>query len=241
MGLFGNMQRAPLSFQDVAPMFILSQQPQPNSYVQSVMQPMADPRSADLMAQQAKALQPGFFGKGGTGRNIGLSLLGGMFDGIAQRGGMTPGFATGQAQYRQQALAEQQRQQELADYAQKKNDALEQWKAQQQWQIDHPQPTDLQQNIGYLQTLDPNSEAYQVARLAMPGAGYSPDVLDARLANQRDLIDYRTDAAIRSKAAPSYSATHPTSLSARGVTTRRVGGRTYYNVGGKWYDNPEGR
>lgn len=108
------------------------------------------------MPQQQETPAPrrgGLFGQGGVGRNI----AGAIGDFLVQRAGGSPIYGPAAEQQRQMQLNEQV-------YQRRRQDALEDWTTQKQWERDNPKPenkTALQQNYEYLKGMNPRlAETY---------------------------------------------------------------------------------
>lgn len=83
-----------------------------------------------LAANAAKpAPKPGFFGRGGVGRNI----AGNIGDALLQMSGMQPIYGPAMQQQRAGEMEEQRYQRRLRD-------EMAQWQAQKQWERDNPAP-----------------------------------------------------------------------------------------------------
>lgn len=160
-----------------------------------------NPQIGDMHAPQlpvdpraAQALKPGFFGKGGKGWGI-LGVIG---DGLQVAGG---GRATYQ-DYMQQQQEYAQRLQELQaerearmqERQQSAEQGFETWKQQQQWALEHPDPTSIQRSTEYIASLPEGDPRRQIAMQQTPGYGNSAEVLAARLAQQQQLINDRAAA-----------------------------------------------
>lgn len=170
MGLFGSLQPDPSGY-----LMNLGQRQQPQDMWQAAMQPTQQQASqqfqqqygqpiGDMQPQQLQAdprvghaINPGFFGKGGMGSKIGVGILGGLADGLAQWGGAPPGYRNAMQQKRE----EDQFRQKLEAERQMRLDVMQN-KVQQ--------PNALQRNIEYLKSLNPkmsDQEAYGIARQSM--------------------------------------------------------------------------
>jgi hypothetical protein len=104
--------------------------------------------------------KPSFFGEGGTGRAIG----GAIGDFLLQSNGMRPIYAPAQ----QQRMV---RQQELADEERKQRNTLAMWQTQQDYKRANPDPTELSERVGYLDTLEPGLGRTYARNYAATGGG----------------------------------------------------------------------
>ena len=77
------------------------------------------------------------------------SFMGILADALAGAAGTAP-------QYAPMLQKQKQRQMDLADYNRRRQDDLAQWQAEQQWKIDHPEPTGFQRDLTAA-GIDPNS------------------------------------------------------------------------------------
>jgi len=174
-----------------------TQQQAAQQFQQQYGQPIGNMQAQALPVdpRAAQAAKPGFFGKGGKGWGI-LGVIG---DGLQVAGG---GRATYQ-DYMQQQQEYAQRLQELqaerearrAEHMMPRAEqGFETWKQQQQWALEHPDPTSIQRSTEYIASLPEGDPRRQIAMQQTPGYGNSAEVLAARLAQQQQLINDRAAA-----------------------------------------------
>ena len=214
MGLFGSLfgqQKNPAGY-----LMNLGQQQQPQNAWEMATQPTQDQMAQAYQSNPSfnqqqqfghpggvpvveglKPSHPGFFDKGGMGARLGKGILGGIADGIAKWGGAPPGYANAmqakqEYEQRQQEL-QQQMQARQQERQQSSADAWDMWQRQQDYQRENPDPTDLQRKVEFAFSL-PDGPERQAAIQGIQGYGYSPQVMDAKLAQQQQLINDRAAA-----------------------------------------------
>jgi len=199
-----------------------------------------NPQSLPQDPRIAQSLKPGFFGSGKAASL--LEILGDGFSG-------TDDYQRRMMQQKQQQQ-EDERWQKRFDLERNKPQVINRGKngvsvvnPATMEVTDLVQPTEdktpLQQNIEYLHSLNPGMTPEQLAEIAQRGIqGYnlSPEALAARAAEQRGLIDYRTNAAATLKGAPTYAATHPKPAKGGGGQVVTHKGRKFAQVGGQWME-----
>lgn len=178
--------RDPLSIAGIMQRGLPTSQQQMMSGITQLMQ---DPRQGQMMDAEQRAMKPGFFGKGGSGRNI----LGAISDGLSVAGGGNPYYMQmmqhQKAQEQEDAQRMQERQQQMEDYQRQREDSRSDWQDREQWKIDHQPPPEAPDWMSYVQAMtDPNTPPEQrqfIQQYVLKGN--SPDIMGQRLNNQVQL------------------------------------------------------
>lgn len=191
MGLFGSTARTPLD------VMAMGQTPQQQNALPNYWDVIQAP-AQNVQPQGPQGVQPHFFEKGGMGSKIGVGILGGLADGLAQWGGAPPGYrnamqAKQEYEQRQQEL-QAQMQMRQQERQQSSADAWNMWQQQQDYQRENPDPTSIQRSTEYIASLPEGDPRRQIAMQQTPGYGNSAEVLAARLAQQQQLINDRAAA-----------------------------------------------
>lgn len=209
MGIFGGkwkvdpsqIEQDPLSFQAMQGMIAQPTQQQ-RSYQDTVTQQQPSP---DLQPAGAQQVQPGMFGKGGKGWQI-AGVLG---DALQTFGG---GHGTYMPAIEKQQDEDLKRKQTLADHQMERGDKFTDWKAEQQFKIDHPEapkPGEQERLIQAWSQLPDNDPKKAMYDRAIRGLQYTPGVMDMRQQQQMDLIDHRGQVQSNLRSQPTYSNLHP--------------------------------